>query len=575
MAIVVIANQTGKPEVDGLLEGVKWNGVITYSFPDSPNFYLYPANRSEPTTNFAPAPSEFRLAIDYAVNLVMQYTNAKFQNFGTGHADIMAAQSSLAGKTAYTYVPNNTEVGGDIWLGTGRDFSKAAVGSYAFATALHEFGHALGLKHPHEASTRIEVLLPASLDQLAYSVMSYRAYEGATVDGYRNEAYGFPATYMANDILALQTLYGANYSTHNEDTVYSWNPRTGESLINGVVQFTPGANRIFQTIWDGGGIDTYDLSNYTTDLNINLNPGAGSLFSISQLVDLDGRGQHTASANVYNSYLYNADVRSLIENAYGGTGNDILIGNDAANELRGGAGNDILRGGLGGDRLFGGDGNDIIEIGGNDLLGDVIDGGAGIDTLALIATVTNLGVLSLVGVEILDGRGYGVEGSEGNEVVSLAGFEKVINLAYFNGNGGDDQITGSAGDDVLRGGAGNDVLNGGAGNDRLSGDEGDDVLNGGAGNDRLSGGAGNDRFVFTPDDLGAFTDYIVDFTHNQDLIDFSVFSFDINADTFAAAKDTYAAQSGADAVIALDANYKLVLLGVQVASLDYTDFVFA
>ncbi|NWD66002.1 M10 family metallopeptidase C-terminal domain-containing protein, partial [Pseudomonas sp. IPO3774] len=36
----------------------------------------------------------------------------------------------------------------------------------------------------------------------------------------------------------------------------------------------------------------------------------------------------------------------------------LLIGNDAANELRGGAGNDILYGAGGADKLWGGAGND-------------------------------------------------------------------------------------------------------------------------------------------------------------------------------------------------------------------------
>ena len=43
--------------------------------------------------------------------------------------------------------------------------------------------------------------------------------------------------------------------------------------INGVAQAAPGGNTIFMTIWDGGGNDTYDFSNYTTNLSVNLQPG--------------------------------------------------------------------------------------------------------------------------------------------------------------------------------------------------------------------------------------------------------------------------------------------------------------
>ena len=167
--------------------------------------------------------------------------------------------------------------------------------------------------------------------------MSYRSYVGGPLTGYTNEAYGYPQTYMANDILALQTLYGANFSTHSENTTYSWNPATGQEFINGVGQMAPGggaggsADRVFMTVWDGGGNDTYDLSNYSTGVSINLNPGASSITSTTQLAYL-GNG-HYAQGNIFNAYLFNGDARSYIDNAIGGAGNDTLIGNAVGNSL--------------------------------------------------------------------------------------------------------------------------------------------------------------------------------------------------------------------------------------------------
>ena len=79
--------------------------------------------------------------------------------------------------------------------------------------------------------------------------------------------YGYPQTLMMYDIPALQKMYGANYTTNSGDTVYTWNPLNGRNSINGVGQGLPGGNRIFMTIWDGGGHDTYDFSNYTTNLH--------------------------------------------------------------------------------------------------------------------------------------------------------------------------------------------------------------------------------------------------------------------------------------------------------------------
>ena len=58
---------------------------------------------------------------------------------------------------------------------------------------------------------------------------------------------------------------------------------------------------------------------------------------------------------------------TIIRNAFGGDGNDVLIANPAGSKLYGMAGNDILTGGTGNDILEGGAGN------------DTIDGGNGID----------------------------------------------------------------------------------------------------------------------------------------------------------------------------------------------------
>ncbi|PSO16017.1 M10 family metallopeptidase C-terminal domain-containing protein [Bradyrhizobium sp. MOS003] len=366
MATAVNVSATNNAEIDGLLSGAKWSGTITYSFPDATSDYAnpYSGGNGEPTTSgFSAVPTQIQAAINYAIGLILSYTNADIQYAGTNGADIMVAQSPAASPTAYAYYPGNYAPGGDIWFGTQYNFSLAKLGNYYFTTALHELGHALGLKHSQEAGGPANVAVPSAHDDSEYTVMSYRSYVGgSTTSGYTNEAYGYSQTYMANDILALQTMYGADYATQSGNTVYTWNSTTGQEFINGVGQLAPGggvggsANRIYETVWDGGGVDTYDLSNYTTNLSINLNPGASSVFSSVQLAYL-GDG-HYASGNVYNSYLYNGDARSYIDNAIGGSGNDTIVGNAIANTLNGGGGNDTITGGAGNDTIIGGSGTD-------------------------------------------------------------------------------------------------------------------------------------------------------------------------------------------------------------------------
>jgi serralysin len=116
-------------------------------------------------------------------------------------------------------------------------------------------------------------------------------------------------------------------------------------FVDGVPQVGPGGNRIFMTLWDGNGIDTFDLSNYTTDLQVDLTPGGWSVFDAAELATI-GPGIN-ARANVFNALMSNNDPRSLIENVIGGRGNDSLIGNSAKNVLTSGAGNDRLDGAAG------------------------------------------------------------------------------------------------------------------------------------------------------------------------------------------------------------------------------------
>src|SRR6476660_2483436 len=152
---------------------------------------------------------------------------------------------------------------------------------------------------------------------------------------------------MMYDIAAIQQMYGANFNYNGGNTVYKWDPNTGQEFVNGVGQATPGANRIFMTVWDGGGNDTNDFSNYTTNLSINLQPGGWTTASTAQLAYL-GNG-HYAIGNIANALLYQNNPASLIENAIGGSGSDTITGNTANNKITGGAGNDTIDGLSGSD----------------------------------------------------------------------------------------------------------------------------------------------------------------------------------------------------------------------------------
>ena len=231
MASVLSVTATNNAEIDGLLGGTRWSGTITYSFASSPSDYSAGYGYGEADDpGFAPVSAPLQFAVQYAISLISSYTNASVVFAGSGSSDVMVAQSPVANPTSWAYLhdPIYSE-GGDAWFGTDYDFSLASFGNYYFMDALHELGHSFGLKHSNTADGVANVAVPTAHDDSEYTVMSYRSYVGAPDSGFlTNEDYGYAQTYMANDILAFQTLYGANYSTHSENTVYSWSPTTGQ-----------------------------------------------------------------------------------------------------------------------------------------------------------------------------------------------------------------------------------------------------------------------------------------------------------------------------------------------------------
>jgi Ca2+-binding RTX toxin-like protein len=332
------------------------------------------------------------------------------------------------GGTVLDYGDNSYDLQGvgvfnsDTWAWT-KDSLKP--GGHGYITLVHELGHGLGLKHPHDSSNGIDKMLGVSddddlgdfdLNQGIYTTMSYN--DGwVTQPGMKlspSDNYGWQNGLMALDIAMLQQLYGAA-KHHSKDTTYT----------------LPGSDKAgtyFQTIWDTGGRDTIRYTG-SKDAVISLMPAS---------LDYSAGGGGTVSyvKGVHGGFTIASGVE--IENIKSGSGDDWLQGSFGYNDIDGGAGRDTI------DYSYTGR---PIHVGLNDF-GGSLDSSDESD-FDILRNIENI-----------------VGGGAGDKLT---------------GNSGGNWLTGNGGDDTLRGNAGADrfvfAAKLGAGNvDKIVDFKGSDVL---------------------------------------------------------------------------------------------------
>ncbi len=356
--------------LEGLLQGSKWGNTSPDNGTTSLSYYLHdyewitgkPLNGAWRFSYNIDMSSGLIIPVTKAMEAFENVANIKFNQItNLDDANVSWAISDNDGFVGINYsgigiypVPNDPEslpfkdltgliaINKDdlvTYWGSGLTTlgNRAPKGSYDFSSLfMHELGHALGLKHPHDelsgnkkfpGVTTSSDLGENQLNAEPWTLMGYNSINSSYTPSSRARE-GFLYTPGALDIAALHYLYGANETKNINDNTYKLN----SSLLG------------YQCIWDNGGHDTIDASTATKDCVIELrNATLGN--------ESGGGGYLSRYGSNYIGYTiaYNSTGNCIIEDAKGGTGADKITGNKYTNNIQGNAGNDTIDGGNGYD----------------------------------------------------------------------------------------------------------------------------------------------------------------------------------------------------------------------------------
>ena len=405
---IEIIENSGTSYIDSMLNNafgspIKWvsdpylnaeysvNGstVITYSFPGLLGTTAL-FNYTDDVGEIVAVPFSAQQAADTRLALakISEFINVTFvevEEVGDAVGSIRFGINTITdeegnyreGIAATADPPGPDPRGGDVWFNKWftnvGDFSTGLVrygsgdqigtqtGVGDVAVLYHEIFHTLGLEHPGDHET---IPFPEGKKSREYTVMAdeFVKETNYNIDGVY---YVVASTPMVYDIAAIQYLYGANMTHNSGDTTYSFDPDTP----------------FIEALWDAGGNDTLDFSNFSKDNTISLVDGEYSTIGF----DVDWSMPNNLSI------AFNA----VIENAIGGSGSDNITGNSSANNIQGGAGNDIIDGGSGIDTAIFKDSSTSYTITTN------TDGSISVVHLPPSDSVTNEGTDSLTNVEYM------------------------------------------------------------------------------------------------------------------------------------------------------------------------------
>jgi Ca2+-binding RTX toxin-like protein len=385
------------------------------------------------------------------------------------------------------------------------EFETKSKGSEFLETAIHEIGHGIGLKHPHDEGLGYPMpIFPGlvngdafartgyglyGLNQNIYTIMSYNP--GALTDPQNNyllpptESAGHSATPMALDIMAAQLKYGYNPTTAAGNDIY---------LLPAA---KPGEATHWETIYDTNGIDTLSAASASSNVVINLKAAPLNAYRFQEK-------EYSESYN-FDDSPYGDIYKKLIElqAPHGGLLGSALLLATTINDV-------------------------VIRIENNELLKKKYFNGLSFDEFVqnnpILPTIlkaigyarselsendpkfsANISQIALLANSILAESAANAGGYISQQLKTQGGFTIAAGTTIEN-------AVGSAFGDRIYGNYFGNAISAGSGKDYIDGYLGDDTITGGADGDTLIGGLGNNIFKFPvlSDSLIADYDWISD-----------------------------------------------------------------
>ena len=374
------------------------------------------------------------------------------------------------------------------------------LGTEAYDTILHEFGHMLGLAHPFDGGSAEDAsVLSWRWDSNFYTIMSYTG--------------AISSEPSLNDITALRNIYGDRDTSDLSDNHYL------------VLENMSNTNR---RVWDYAGSNTIDLSGAVLASMQETNKPNFIYENYNQLIvtfqdsiynpsfQAEGNFDRLIATDAADKLIVGTqNVGSKLQEIYLRAGNDTVYASNAGSlniDLGDGVDRFIFEpfqtyinsifdvkvdGSQGADNflinfdgLYFGDNQqfnsiyDTIDL--EKIFNLSIDGGEDEDTLQLKSSLYGGNVDLSVGIGEISNVRFFIEGIE--RIIATDSADEIIggaNPIEISGRDGADLLSGGSADDALYGGRGDDTLYGGPGDDLLVGNQGADTLVGGDGNDTL------------------------------------------------------------------------------------------